>query len=98
MADTLMNEIADDVSEVVARTLRRLLSERSHLTQDARRTLDHSRRRAMHIADEFGHDLDVRGRRVARSVNREIHDHPFAAVALGAALGALVLTLASRRS
>jgi ElaB/YqjD/DUF883 family membrane-anchored ribosome-binding protein len=97
MANSSLNEIADDVSEAVLRALHRLGAETSDASRQARRTFDRTGKHVSHIADELWHDTRVQGRKAANTAVSEIRARPFTALALGAVLGAVAATLLARR-
>jgi ElaB/YqjD/DUF883 family membrane-anchored ribosome-binding protein len=88
MREALKEEIAHELSEAVANVIRRMGSNRT--MAEGRRAM----RQGMETASRYAHDLadDARGetRRLVRTANRELREHPIAAFGAGLALGALI--------
>ena len=96
MAETIANEIADDVRDAVSRAMRRLRSEGARLSRDAHRALDGTSSAAVYLADDLRHEARRQSRRAAPAARRALRGHP-TSLAVGAALGALTVAYFARR-
>jgi hypothetical protein len=97
MANSSMNEIADDVSEAVLRALHRLSAETTDISRQARRGFDRTGRHVSHIADDLWHDTRSHGRKAAKMAVSEARARPLAVLALGAVLGAVATAVLTAR-
>jgi ElaB/YqjD/DUF883 family membrane-anchored ribosome-binding protein len=104
MAATLRDDVVRDLTEAVNRAMDRIGEGIDHTARDARRlahasegAASHAAREFVHDARELAHDVGEESRRVALTARREVRDHPLAAVAVGAAIGALFGILIAQR-
>lgn len=85
--------VMDDIDSLVKATANKAEGEVSAIRERIRRHLDAARTRA----SDMQHEAFERARTAARNTDHYVHDHPWHAVGVGAAIGLLVGVLIGRR-
>lgn len=98
------DDVVADLSNAVAKAAHRLnvnakaaAHDAKYALGDARESFDRASREFAHDARELAHDASEQSRRAAILARREIRQHPMAAVAIGAAVGAIIGLLTAPR-
>lgn len=98
--DTSSGALADDIRRVVTQAeqfLKSSATQSGEALDEGREKLAEKVSALRSQLEAWGDDAGKEARHLARSADRSLHQHPYAAIGVAAAVGVLIALLATRR-